>query len=119
MRLPGRPLLDPAPDQLPLRRLERRLMRLWRRHHIVLILGRDPLIRQALLRVALDDRMSALLALAKEPLLLVQPQVGLARPGVGTVTGKAVVGEDRTDVAVELNLLCRRNLRNDRRERNA
>ena len=90
---------DPADQQLLLGRLHH-LVRLRRRHQFARLGREHAFDRQAFLRVARGDcpRLD-------RSVPLVQTQVGLAGGTVGTMAGEAVFGEDRTDIAVELQFL--------------
>ena len=96
MRLIFRALGDPAFEQFLLRGGERAI-RLGRRHQLVGVGGKDVLHQLALLRFARHERLRLQRLRAH-----IQPQVGLALIRVLAVAVKAVLGQDRPDVAVEL-----------------
>src|SRR5215211_629453 len=81
-------------------------MRVRRRHEIILIRRRNPLVHQALLQIALDDRLPALLPRPEQPLLYVQSHPGFTRPRIGPVTRQAILRQNRPNVPVELDGLC-------------
>src|SRR6185295_18854429 len=71
------------------------LVRLGRRHHLFLIGGEDTFDELAFVRLAGDEGF-----LFEDGGAVVEAELGLALVLVRTVTGEAVVGEDRADVAV-------------------
>src|SRR4051812_9726871 len=96
--LPGP--IDEAPDLLG-RQL---LAVLGRRHDLVRVFGADSLDQLALVGLAPDDREVAA-EVGERPFLGVEPKrLADAFPlaGVGAVAGIAAVGEDRPDLAVEV-----------------
>src|ERR1041385_9453122 len=106
MRLAFRALSDPAFNRLHLRRRERAELGLRLRHYFIAILARDPNHHIALLRFAGNDRTNAV-PLFQRFLANVESQSGIALLFVRTVTRKTFVREDRTDVAIEAELLHR------------
>ena len=100
---PRRAFFHPTFEQLDLRGLER-LVVLRRRHHVVLVLRGDAADQLALFQRPRHHRDLAGLPLAKRRVLHVEPQLGLALVRVRAVAGEAVLGKDRTDVAVEIEL---------------
>ena len=89
-----RPLPDPPQQQVFLGRRER-LLHGRRRHHLVGVVGKDPVEGHARIGVARNDR-----AALDCRVPLVEPQVGLASGAVGPVTAEAVFDQDRSDVLV-------------------
>ena len=81
--------------------------RLDRWHPLRIVLGRDPLVEFAGVEVAGSDRAAAVVD-GLGGRLLIQPQVGLPLGAVGPVALVTPVREDRPDVAVELDVRCRR-----------
>ena len=100
MRLPLRPLLNPLLQNRNLRRLQL-LVLLGRRHDLVWIGRRDPLKQWAFLWMPLDHCRTAILPLAKESFLPIKPKPFFAGGGIGTVTMKTILPENRPHVAVE------------------
>ena len=96
---PGR---DPCLEFLLLYRRELLVDR-WRRHHFVFIGGEDAVDHLALVRLAGRDgpRLDGHLA-------PVETQAGLSRGTIRPVAGKAVLGQDRPDFPIEVQLLGRR-----------
>ena len=88
------PFLDPADEQLLLGGRER-LLGLGRRHHLLGVVGEDPVEHHARVGVA-RHKGAALDGLVT----LVEPEVGLAAGTVGPVAGEAVLHQDRADIAV-------------------
>ena len=103
MRLPRGVLADPGSDQGDLFRAEL-LVALGRRHDFLRIPGDESLIELALLRVPPDHHGRCIFPFRKESRLGIEAHVGLARAGIGAVAGKAVLGQNRADVAIELYL---------------
>ncbi len=66
------------------------------------VVALDPKDQLALVRLAGHDRQAVALELGKRPFLRVEPQAGFTRLVVGTVAGEAVIGEDRPDIAREI-----------------
>jgi hypothetical protein len=97
--LVSRALLNPALDQLPFLRLERRLVRVRRRHHLVLVRADDALPEFGLFEVARHQGTDAL-TLGRGSLESIQAELAFAVRLVRAVTGEAVVREDRPDVFV-------------------
>ena len=101
-----RALFDPALQYLHLRG-SHVLVGLRRGHHFIFVLGQDTLDDGADLRIAGLDGKGAVDGL-EGALGHIQAQISLALLGVKAVAGKAVVAEDRPDVAVEVELRRRR-----------
>ena len=106
--VPGGALLDPAGEDFDLFRGER-LVRDLGRHPPERVGVRDALDQETRRGVAGNDRWIARPVAApggrpraERAVPGVEPQVGLARRLVGPVAGEAVVGEDRPDVALEV-----------------
>jgi hypothetical protein len=99
--LPLGALLDPLLEEghLPRREL---LARLRGRHLVVLVRGGDPLPELAAVQVPRRDRGATFVEHREDAVAGVEPEVRLARLGVRPVALVAVLGEDGTDVAVEL-----------------
>jgi hypothetical protein len=100
MGRPLRPFRDPALEYLNLRGLER-LVRLLRRHALISVVGRDATDQFALVRLAWDDGRHAV-PIGFRIFLDVEAQLGLTVLLVRAVTGEALVGQDRADVAIEI-----------------
>ena len=112
VRLPFGPLIDPQPQGLDLAGVEGILV--GARHDRGVqaqpvghpdagVAGADPVDQQAFVGVAgRDDRTAELAAIGEGPFRHVQPQAALARLGVRSVAGEAVLGEDRPDLAGEV-----------------
>ena len=98
--LVGRAQLDPKFERL-LVLIAQRLLRLCGRHEIVAVVGGDAVPQLALVGLARDDRNLAAFACPIRRVGLVQSQVTFAILRIGTVTGEAVLRQDRPDVAVE------------------
>ncbi len=97
MRTPLRSRFDPPDQRLDLVLAELPL-RIGRRHPQVGIGGRDSLDQLALAGMpGVDDRSG--------PLGSIEAQIGLASTGIWPMTEQAVLGEDRANVAVEINLI--------------
>ena len=94
-------LLDPPGEQGFLGVIEL-LVRLRRRHDLVGISGEDPRDERALGGLARHDRAGGDRVIPQ-----VEPEIGLTMAGVGAVARETVVGEERPDVAVKRDLLCR------------
>src|ERR1043165_3990071 len=92
---------NPLPQQFLLRRCEF-LVGFQRWHHIVLVRVVDAVDQFPLLGVAGNDG-----ALLQRDLADVEPNLGLAIVFVRAVTDEAVLGENRPDVAVELQRMGR------------
>ena len=95
-----RALGDPALEQRFLGGIEF-LSRVGRWHEIILIVRRDAPDQFALAWLAGDDRRGAV-EIGQGALPSVEPQIGLTLLGVGAVAGKAVVTEQRPNVAIEV-----------------
>jgi hypothetical protein len=96
--------LPAAGDPLPQRRNFGicKLAAFIRRRHSQVGIGRsDPPPQFALLRLPGNNHRAAL-SLCIGCFRGIQPQIGLALAGVGTVALEAMVGQDRADVSVEL-----------------
>ena len=105
MRLILRALGDPLAQRRDLRRRERCFLGLGRRHQIFGVVRRHDAEQQfALVGFARDDRGQSGLAARQRARAVIEAQTALARPFVLTVTRETTVGENRADVAVELNL---------------
>ncbi len=91
---------DPASEDVDLLRLQARLVRLRRRHHLVGVLTEDACDEVAAPRVARHDRAHAVV-LRRGAFEGVETEVGLAVRLVRAVAGEAVLGEDGEDVAAE------------------
>ena len=76
-----------------------------RRHHFVLVIGKDAMDHFTLVRLARRDRAGLDCRLA-----FVQSQVGFASRAVGAVAGKAVLRQYRANVSVEAQFLDLRRL---------
>src|SRR5262249_17000301 len=74
-------------------------------HPLGLILSGDPPVELAGLEVARHDGAGARLVRPEGPLLGVEPQTGLAVPGVGAMALEALVRQDRPDLEVEVDSL--------------
>ena len=79
-------------------------VRIGRRHHFRFVVGGDAAPEFALLGVAGDDRRDVVV-FDEGGFGSVEPQVGLAGLFVEAVALEAVFGEDRADVAVEIERL--------------
>ena len=116
-RLPGRDegpvalvlgaLLDPLAEERDLGRGEL-LARFGGRHLFLGVLRGDAMPKLALVGLSGDDGGLPLFDLGERALFRVEPEVGLPRLCIGTVAFVAVFGEDRADVAVELDLVGHR-----------
>ena len=98
--LPLGTLLNPAPDQLLLA-VGESTAGVGRRHDVIRVVGGDAAVNLALAWLAVDERAHAVFV-TKCIGLGIEPQLGLALVGVRPVALVTVVGEDRADVAVEL-----------------
>ena len=96
VRIPLCPLVDPPAQQIDLFWREG-MAGLGRRHSFVRIRIGDPLNEKAVRRVARNDDT----LLCEGTVMGVEMELGFALVFVGTVTGEAIVGEDRQDVPVE------------------
>ena len=106
MSTPGASLFDPGADQRHLIFFQLEL-RLWRRHSLPGLLCGDPLVELALARLAPDDG-SGSIVVGVESVLQIETQVRLALFLIRSVAGIAVVGENRANVTVEVDLFLRR-----------
>ena len=110
MPRPLRPLGHPAFEKFLLLRLQPfQLLR--RRHHIVLVVGKNALQQLALRHIPRHHRARPRLRLAKSRLLQIQPQLPLASPRIRPMTIKTRLRKNRPDLARKINL------RGDRRKR--
>ena len=112
VRLPLGTLVDPEPQGLDLVRAQRVLV--GARHDRGIqaqpvghphqrVVGADPVDEQALVGVAGDDdRPPELAAVRERPLCDVEPQAALSPLPVGPVAREAVLGQDRPDLAGEV-----------------
>ena len=101
-------LSDPPLKQRLLLGLER-LMGLRGRHQLVGVIGQQPMHQFAAGRIARQDCLLARLGRPERRLADIQTQAALHLLHIGAVAGKAVVGEDRPDVPIELDRSrCRR-----------
>ena len=75
-----------------------------RRHEVVHIGGDDALVERAFVRVACDDGGAAFFGAFEEAFLGVEAEACFAGAGVRAVAEEAVFGEERTDVAIELDV---------------
>ena len=116
MLLVRRTLLDPAFDRLLLRGGQL-LVRLRRRHHLVLVVTENAQPHLALRQVAGLDRNHPVFARLIRALRRVEAQLRFAMFGVDPVAGEAVVRKDRPNIAVEGKHRVRHG--GDRRERQA
>jgi hypothetical protein len=96
-----RSALDPAAQQVDLRRVQR-LPRLRRGHEIVGIGSRDPLQQLAVPGLPRHDGRGSRLGGRHRRIPVIEPQPALALFVVRPVAGEALVREDRTNVAVEI-----------------
>ena len=96
---------DPAGEQILLGRRQG-LVRLWRRHHDVGISGVDPRDQFALIRLVGGDCPRATLQQCGCSCSRIESQASLLFSG--TVTGVAVLAQDRPDGSAEVNrcLIC-------------
>ena len=99
MRLILRALGDPALEQILLRAGEF-LVRVRRRHEVIGVLGEDAFDELARVRLAGDESLGGDGGLAH-----IEAELGLALLLVRAVAVKAVVGKNRPDVAVVIDLL--------------
>ena len=103
MTSPDGALLDPFFEERELGGRDG-FMLLGRRHHVVGIRRFDTLDEFALLGLAGQDHEVSL-AVALGVLLVVEPQLTLAAFLVRPVAGDAVLGQDRADLAAEIDRL--------------
>ena len=94
---------NPARQQRLLGRGQRE-MRLRRRHHLVGIAGGDAAHHLALGGIARRDHPEIILQRLERAVARVEPQLRLALCRIGTVTTEAAVGEQRPDLAGEVDL---------------
>ena len=101
VRLVVGPLGDPAAQQRLLG-VRQRQVRVGRRHHVVFEVREDAPDELALLRNArLDDRPPVVDVLER-PVARIEAQLGLPLRGVGPVTAKAAVRQQRADLEAEV-----------------
>ena len=93
-------LFDPAAQECDLFRSQR-LSRVGWRHARVWVVGFDAEDELAVFGIAWDDGRSGF-ARGMRVLRAVEPELGFARGGVWSVASEALVGEDRADVAREV-----------------
>ena len=111
MRLVMRPLGDPAPEPRFVLSTEGQIG-IRRRHGISRVGGKDFPAEQAFLRFARHDRVPVRFrALRVSAFRDIQAQTRLAAGLVWSVTLEAAVGEDRADIAIELERFGRRRRR--------
>ncbi len=103
MGLPAGSLGNPFLDQSGLSRGDGQAGIGWR-HPLVRVLGTDPLIDGAGRRLARNEH-AVVAPLGEQAFAGVEPHLGLPLGFVGAVAVVAEVGEDRTDVAVEIDRL--------------
>ena len=101
MRFPGRAFGDPAFDQIFLVGLER-LFAFGRRHDFFDIVRGDALKEGAQFRLTFHDGW-AVVALFEEAFFTIQAQFRFSATRVRTVTMETVLGENRSDIAIETN----------------
>ena len=101
VRLVRRPLSDPPLEDIDLFVGEPADLGFRRRHYGIGIGGDDSCDEFARGDILRHDRPGAAVEFTRSPLGDVEPQTRLPVAAVGTVAGKAVVGEDRPDVAIE------------------
>ena len=97
--LPFRPLLDPLLDERNLLRLQF-LLRLGRRHDVLPVLGEETEEQLAVVRLPRNDCNDPLAVGVDPALFHIQPELGLPFVFVRPVTGKAVLGENGTNIPV-------------------
>ena len=90
---------DPTPECLFLCRRQR-LVRLGRRHPLLRVVRENTLNQQTVARFARHDGFGF-----DGFLTHIEPQARLARVLIGPMAGETVFGQDRPDVAIELQLL--------------
>ena len=105
-RLPAGALDDPTADPVDFGRFQGIAPGIGRRHADRGVRGSDPPHQFAALWIAGYDREAALAQVDAGAGFGVEPQFGFPFGGVGTVAGKALVGEDRAYVAIEFDLLA-------------
>src|SRR6266545_2264422 len=79
------------------------LVRLRWRHHVVRVRGGDARPKFALLQTAWHNGGFVFGSALENTVLCIDPQTGLARVIVRTMTGETVLGENGPNVAVKLN----------------
>ena len=101
--LPLCALFDPAANQLDLPLGQLGQTEIGRGHAEGFVGGADPLIHDALRRVAPDDRKSPARELSECAIFRVEVHIGLAVGLVRPMAGKTPFREDGPDIAVECN----------------
>src|SRR5207245_5953811 len=94
MRAVARALVDPSLDELHLGRCQLEV-RGARGHQLEIIRGTDDLVELARRGIPRSHNTMAFSALREEPILGVQPKIGVSFVRVWAMTGEAVVGQDR------------------------
>ena len=102
---------DPAAEDVDLRRGQPRLVRLGRRHELILVRGDDAFDERADLGLARDERF-----LGQGGFAEVEAQLALAVRLILAVAAEAVVGEDGEDVPAEAHGLRRDGGQGEREE---
>ena len=93
-----RALLDPFPQDFFVARAQLAVL-LFRRHHVVLVLGRDALPHFALIRFSGQNRKRPI-QFRHRRFAHIEPQVGLAGFRVEAMASKTIVRKNRADIAV-------------------
>ena len=106
MLLPGRPLFDPAPDDVDLLVRQLVMAQVCRRHSQNFVVGGNALQQDALGGVLAVDRNSAALQLDERPFFVVESKFRLAIRLVGPMASEAPVRQNRANVAVKLGLVA-------------
>ena len=101
MLLPPRPLFNPAADKIDLAIFQFLPIRISRRHSASLVMRGETPIELALIRVARDDVDSS-------AFFDIEAKFGFPVGRIRTVAGKASIGKNRPDVAVEFDYLRKR-----------
>ena len=102
---------DPAAEEVDLGGRQPRLVRLGRRHELVLVVGHDALDQGADVGLARHERL-----LGQGRLPDVEPELGLAMRLVLAVAAETVIGEDGQDVPAEAHRLRREGGEDERQE---
>ena len=97
--------------------LRKRLAKLGGRHPLVFVGTRHSANQFARFRFAWHDRNRAGLQFAGRDFGIIEPQAGFAFSVVGTVAGIAFVGQNRPDVAIEVDRLLGNGRGNEREPR--
>ena len=100
--LPIRSFRDPTAQRINLRGRQR-LAAFRRRHHVVFVLRGNARDQFALFRVAGHDGQVARFKRLERVVFPVESEFGFALLLIRTMAGKALVGENRPDVPVEIN----------------